>query len=672
MATRFRRSLIAKISSKLFIFLDSFFRLSTQKILAVGVCARSKGPSSGRTGPVVQVSLLGPVCSYRLGSLEKILRVRIGVTVFLLAVLGPFAIAASASDTRLSSDDAMGVYQTVDRWVRDWEIEEGFETELVLGSVGVTLRLDGQVIGRGEAAGFDADQQRIVQASRMAMAQARAWVREKVGQDPSDEPSAELWSSIGSRITLSVEVAGPVVPMSESAMEVQGLGLSPGVHGLVMRLGEQVEVMGPDEMLTIGLTPQRAAHAMATALSSDGGMAVATVDELIERGYRFGRFEPIWIAQGSAMKGGVFLDRGGRVVDGASFGVGSVRDLGERVAGYLLAQGWPGAEKYGMVGSRDVVSGRAMPAVAPVYEQALVAYALLRYGGSGDQAIHRRSHEEGLRLLSDLSVVQPGEPEPWGKDDGGVGAAACVVAMDHVQRGLRSNTWIEMEKKCRALLDSLYSPIDGFDRAIPAGARGLIAWAMVESEHQHAEKAVRDVFRDTDAGQLVAQMPFLAWAELGLADGESEVPARGALTTMREWMWAHQLGKADLEFRDRDFLGGVVFTKGSSALPTSANIRPIAAVCSMLGDARLTPGTIADGAMAAEIGRVASAMRFVDQLTMREDSAFLSKAPERCLGGVRSSLWEWKVSPASNAIALLSAVEFEESIRSIGERSSNP
>ncbi len=624
----------------------------------------------------MQISLLGPDRSRGLGSLEKIVRVRIGVALCVLSVFGPNAFASAASDTRVSADDAMGVYQTIDRWVRGWEIDERYETDLELGSVSVTLRLDGQVIGRGEAAGFDADDQRIIHASRRAMASARAWVRGKVSQDPSDEPSAELWDSIGSRITLSVEVAGPVVPMSSSMLGVQGLGLSPGVHGLVMRLGEQVEVMGPDEMLTIGITPERAAYAMATALSSDGGMALASVEELVERGYTFGRFEPIWIAQGGAMKGGVFLDRGGRVVDGASFGVGSVRAMGERVAGYLLAQGWPGAEKYGMVGSRDVVSGRAMPEVAPVYEQALVAYALLRYGSSDEGEIHRRSHEEGLRLLSDLSVVQPGEPEPWGKGDGGVGAAACVVAMHHVQRGLRAggeaDTWMEMETKCRAALDSLYSPIDGFDRSIPAGARGLIAWAMIESEHRFAEKAVRDVFRDTDAGQLVGQMPFLAWAELSLAHGESEVPAAGALTTMREWMWSHQLGKVDLEFRDRDFVGGIVFTRGSSALPTSSNIRPIAAVCSMLGDERLTAGTIADGSMAAEIGRVASAMRFVDQLTFQADSAFLSKAPERCVGGVRSSLWEWTVSPASSAIALLSVVEFEESIRSIGERSGNP
>lgn len=668
MATRFRRSLIAKIISKLFIFLISFFRLSTQKILAVAESARSKSPSSGRSGPVMQVSLLGPDRSGRLGSLGKIVRVRFSSAIIAVSVLGLHTLAAVGVDDDLDAGEAMGLYQTVDAWVRDWQVDDAFEAEHALSSVSVTLRLDGQVIGRGESAGFDADPFRMQNASRAAMAEARRWVRQKIGQDPSDEPSAELWSSIGSRITLSVELAGSVVPMSESVLQVQGLGLSPGVQGLVMRLGDQIEVMGPDEMLTLGVTPERAAYAMATALSSDGGMALATVQELIERGYTFGRFEPIWIAQSGESKGAVFLDRGGRVVDGGSFGVGSVQKMGERIAEYLIAQQWPGVEKYGMVGTRDVISGRAMPEVAPVYEQALVAYALLRYGASGEQEVHRRSHEEGLRLLSELSVVQPGEPEPWGKSDGGVGAAACVAALSSVGPAFGSDTVMEMGKKCRETLGTMYSPIDGFDRSSPPAARGLIAWAMVESGHEHAEKAVRDVFRDTDAGQLVAQMPFLLWAELGLAEGEADVPASKALTTMREWMWTHQLGKADLEFRDRDFVGGVVFTRGSSVLPTSANVRPIAAMCSMLGDERLTAGTIADGSMASEIGRVASAMRFVDQLTMRDDSAFLSKAPDRCIGGVRSSLWDWRVSPASSAIALLGAVEFDESIRSVADR----
>ena len=90
----------------------------------------------------------------------------------------------------------------------------------------------------------------------------------------------------------------------------------------------------------------------------------------------------------------------------------------------------------------------------------------------------------------------------------------------------------------------------------------------------------------------------------------------------------------------------------------------------MLGDPRLTPGTITDMELAQEIGRIASAMRFVDQLTMDKSSVFLSRSPERCVGGVRMSLTDWRTSPASSALALIACVEFDRSIRAIAARQS--
>lgn len=660
MATRFRRSFITKMSSMLFIC-KSFFQLSDQKIPRLGMSARTKGRSEGRSSPDRQVSLLGRGQSCRVGKMANFAGVWFMMCVMGASVLGP----SRTSAQELNPGDAMDVYRTVDRWARQWEVDEewGGGSVPLHSCLSVTLRLDGLVIGRGQVVvdSMDSGPGTVVQAAREAMAQARGWVRKK----SEDEPSVEQWGSIGSRVVLSVEIARDVVPMSESALSLPGLGLSPGVHGLVMRLGERVEVMSPDEMVTLGFTPEKAAYSMATALSGDGAMALASIDELVERGYSFARFEPVWIAQPEASAGGVFLDRGGRVIEESSVGVRSVRAMGERIAGYLMAQRWPGSERYGMVGTRDVVSGRASPEVSPVYEQALVAYSLFKFGEMGRGLIHERARLAAFGLIQDLGAVQPGEPAPW---EDGVSSAACMIPMTIPRDGFFSPEEIRLETECRKTLEGLYSPIDGFSTEIPAGARGLVAWALVRSNHKYAEHAVRSVFRDTEPGQLVGQMPFLGWAEMELARGKDEVPASGSLGQMRNRMWDHQLGRSDLETRDRDFVGAVVFTSGGGVLPASGNLRPIAMACSMLGDERLTPGTIVDGAMASEIGKVASSMRFVDQLVMSQDSAFLSRAPERCVGGVRASLWEWKVSPASSAIALLAAVEFERSIKAIGAR----
>ena len=621
----------------------------------------------------MQVSVLGRVHPCRLGKMANFLR---GSALFL--ALGAFVLGPKVANAQeLDAGESMGVYRTIDAWVRGWEIDESFDPSTLppLACVSITLRLDGRVVGRGQAIDADGDAETIVQATRGAMSEARAWVRSRFDLEPSDE----FWETTASRLTLSVELADQLVPMGEADLGIPGLGLSPGVHGLVMALGEQLDMMSPDEMISLGygssggLGIEQAAYAMATALSGDGAMALASTGELLGRGYRFSRFEPVWIAQQGGGKGAVFLDRGGRIVEDSGVGVRSVREMGERIAGYLVAQQYPGSEPFGMVGSRDVVSGRAYPEIAPVYEQGLVAAALLRFSTLGEGGVYGQSEEEALRLLRDLANVHPGEPEPWDTDlDGGIGSAACTIALSYVDPpviGIDPGL-VELETRCRGALNGVFSPIAGFNEQVPPGARGLIAWALVRSGSEYAERAVRMVFTDTDPSQLSGQMPFLGWAEVELAQGKDEVPASPALTEMREWMWKHQLSKSDLDWRDRDFIGSIVFTKGSGAggLPTSGNVRPIAMVATMLGDPRLTPGTIADPSIAREISKTASAMRFIDQLTMSETSGFMSRAPERSVGGVRSSLWGWRVSPSSSAVALLAAVEFERSIRAIAAR----
>ena len=583
------------------------------------------------------------------------------IALLLVLVLGPTVASAQA----LNAPDAMDVYRTIDSWVREWEVKDEQivgESTPAFACVSVTLRLDGRVIGRGQIVNPDPNSESVALAARVAIAQARSWVRTKV----DEEPTQDFWDSMSSRVTLSVELVEQIVPMSDLELTLPSLGLSSGTQALIMQLGERAEVMTPDEIITLGMGIEQAAYSMATTLSSDGAMALASVKELIDRGYTFSRGDPIWIAQSAPNQGGVFLDRGSRMIEESRVGTASVRNMSERLAGYLLAQRWPGAERYGIVGTREIVSGRATPEVALPYEQAIVATALLRFSEQGKKPIHTLSRDEAIRILKDLGAVQPGEPEPWT----GIHASASLIALSYLNNEqIESDEELSrLNERCINALDSLYSPIDGFPDSVPAGARGLVAWSLVRSGNKYASSAVRAVFRDTPQGQLVSQMPFLGWAELELAGNASEVPAATALSQMRSMMWDHQLVSSDLDWRDRDYLGAVVFTKGTTGLPTSRNLRPIAMICTMLGDPRLTPGTIVDMGIASEIGHCAAAMRFVDQLVMSDASGFLSRSPERTIGGIRSSLSEWEVSPASSAIALLAAIEFDRSIRAIGAR----
>lgn len=657
MATRLRRSLTAKISSKLFM-VKSFFQLSDQRVPQLSARASTMRPSEATSSRSVQVSLLGLAPSFGLGNLGNFLRVRLLPGVLAISVLG----LTNAHAQQLDINESMRVYRTIDSWVRDLDVPDETNEDIpALSVASVTLRLDGQVIGRGQIVHASPNEMTVAQATRSAIAQANQWVRNRADVEPSDE----VWESIASRITLSVELAQELVPMSEDALAQHGLGLSQGVHALAMRLGERAEIVTADEMFTLGIAMDRAAYSMATELSGDGAMSLASIGELLSRGYEFARCEPIWIAQSTEGRGGVFIDRGGRVIEESAIGLTSVRSMADQLASFLVAQRWPGSEAYGMVGSRDVISGRSNPEVAPIYEQALVAYALMKYADDMNDPNKLAAREFAMDLLSAIAEVQPGEPAPW---DDQIASAACMLAFTEYGFGLRPDTFETLERRCSETLNKIYTPIDGFASTLPPAAQGLVAHALVKINHEHAEHAVRAVFRDTQPGELVAQMPFLGWAEFELAKGKEQVPASEALNQMRAFVWGHQLGKADLDWRDRDYIGSVVFTKGTNRLPGSENIRPIAFLCSMLGDPRLTQGTIADFEVASEIGRVAASMRFVNQLMVDDTSSFLSRAPQRSIGGVRQSLTDWNASPVSSALALLAAMEFEDSVRAIGAR----
>ena len=107
MATRLRRSFIAKMSSMLFIA-KSFFQLSDQRVPQAGESASVKHRSEITSGRSVQVSLLGPAHQDRLGKIGKFPRVRICLGALAIAVLGP----ASASAQDLGIKDAMVAYRT--------------------------------------------------------------------------------------------------------------------------------------------------------------------------------------------------------------------------------------------------------------------------------------------------------------------------------------------------------------------------------------------------------------------------------------------------------------------------------------------------------------------------------------------------------------------------------
>jgi hypothetical protein len=580
---------------------------------------------------------------------------RVGV----LGLVGFAGVAHAQPDAA----ESMRAHNLVRGWVDAWRVDEGAETPVDLGCAAVTLRLDGRVIGRGRALARDGDP--LVLAARGAIARARATVR--AGRDT--EPTDESWASLADRLTVSLELGGRAVPISDAELAGPYLGMSVGRDALVVRLGDRGIVMTPDEFVSSRIDPARAAYALATELGNDGGLALASVAELLERGFSFARCETVWLAQPGAGKGAVFLDRGGRIIEQGEAGLMGVRAMGEGLVSYLGAQRWAGVEPFGIVGTRDVVTGRCEPEIAPVYEQALAALALSRWASVRGDA---RAVGIAREILSDLARVEPGEALPWADV---AGAAACVVAVDEF-RALGEATSGPMDQlwaRCVERVERAHDPDTGFAGDVVGAMRGLVAWALVRAGDEGREDAVRRVYREMERGMLVGQMPFLGFAELELSGHAETVGAREALRAMRERVWEHQVVRADLgDPGDRDLLGAIVFTSKRDAMPTSDVMRPLSFLCAMLGDPRLSGRTMGEDGLATDIARTGDAMRFARQLVMDPVSSFLSAAPDKCAGGVRVSLTDWRVSPAMSSMALLACAEFERSVVAIAGREETP
>jgi len=567
------------------------------------------------------------------------------------------ALFACASDAALPGPRvAMEVYRAVDDWVRDWRVEDATRVEGV-GLASVTIRLDGSVLGRGAATSAqEPDTPVHAQAARRAIARARATLRTR---SDGEEPD---WSALAQRVTLGVELGAEPAPLSPGAARSPMLGLSPGVHALAVRLGERWGVMTPDEQITRGVTGRRALATLAANLTGEGGMLVAPIEELLALELEIAHARTVWIAQPGEGLGAVFLDRGGRFIPPREIASDRLGEIARSLAAALRAQRWPGSERFGLAGTRDALSGRSDPAVAPPFEQGLVIIALARQGARhGDRA----SLGAAAALTGDLSAVEPGEAAPW---DDPVSAASVVVALREIERaGIPLAPELAgLETRCVQALGRAFER-GTFAPDIPGSARGLVAWALVMEGDPRAPDALRRAYTETDPARLVTQMPFLGWAELAHA-GAGPVAARDALVRMRELMWAHQIRRADTEPWDRDLRGAIVFTGAQDPAPTSGVLRPVAFACTMLGDERLTPGTIGDPTLSAEVARLADALRFVRQLSMDRSSAFLSVLPGVCVGSVRRSLWDWRLAPSDTALALLAVLEFERSLSTIKAR----
>lgn len=605
-----------------------------------------------------------------------------GLLVTVLTVLTGLPSFAQAGE-RPSAEDTFGVYQQVEQWLRGQSLptpDDSRESRNIdppnCAGASIVLRLSGQVIGRSEIIGEGGTT--VWRAATQAWEAAYPRLIENL---PNDALYDERLEQRLARMTIDLQLAGPLVPLAAETYSAAGVLVNPGLQGVAARSGGSYGSVFPGAILSFPSTTSASFDPSERALRvAVTRLGLPPVDLHIVRQTEevtLYRFDITHLAQTKPGVPPSFMVRGGRLVSEAAITTPNLRAAADEAAEFLIRLEWPGEEPVGMLGDYRATSDRYEPYIAPPREQATTAFALARYANTSGTAPARARHaaEYALSLLVDLTRVAEGEvdirSDPVALATWTLAWAECIEAPGGITPSDRQLLKEFAQESIRELTSEFSQ--DAFKRLGP-GALALRAYALAKAGEtlgdegtqiiETARADVRSLFRELPTPQLVTAMPWLGWAELELVSPDQPVPAGIALREMRELVWEFQVDPISAGASDADFVGGIVFSRGSTQLPTWQGIRAIAFAATMMGDARLTEPQ----ELFPQISGLIRSMRFIVQLTASEAEGHMYPDAERAMGGVRLALWDQTVSVDATCLGLLAICEM---LNSLEKRSGN-
>ncbi|MCC6659846.1 MAG: hypothetical protein IT437_03060 [Phycisphaerales bacterium] len=569
----------------------------------------------------------------------------------------------------------MAAFELVERWARDWRIGErdGLDTPGHPGGVSVVLRLDGKIVGRGTDVSGSADTLRIAAGSALAEAAARV----PVEHDALMEQSRR---SIAERITISLELAGPMIPFSPAEYADAAKDIAPGIDGVACRFGGGVAAMFPMQMLISGMDGARGLSAAVAKAAGEPAKGLVKPADLARDDHAvFYRFKTVHLAQLAPRGTPTFLDRGGRVIAPGEVTTAELRRWADGLAGNLARRMYPGPEKYGIQGTYDPLTGEYQAPFASPEEQVAAWLALSSYADiAKDQALAAAAGDAMAGVQAALLTAEPGEAPPW--HDAAVAPAAWAFEQMRVKTGSPAALSDEMSLKARTATADVVSDDGQFAAAIPPGERPFALYMLVLASEAmppdgaDARALEKDLsagldrlYRDTPPGGLVGQMPWMGYAEV-VRSREGPIAAAVALRDMRDLVWKNQLQADALPYSERDLAGGIVFTASRSPNPSWQAARPLAFIAMMLGDPRLTEPR----EMMPELTRLTVSLRFLRQLTAGPAECHMYADPGRAMWGVRASLWDQSMPVDATAVTLMAVCDTLRSLDALRHRETVP
>lgn len=572
----------------------------------------------------------------------------------------------------LRPDSAARACEFADRAVREWRVGPALDEAVLQPAQGVSvvLQFQGRVIARAERlrglAGVSPEAP-IAELLSEAVGQVlKDGQKSPLVPGDNDAMRPEAMRLMAGEMRVIVELAGARTPMDLGDWGEADVSASAGQDGvLVVATGgasgapnepgrTRSAVVFPTTMFLSGLTPARALSGSASSVIGEGGAAAVleparTVAQ--KHGLRFERFNTLMATTLKPGEPATVLHRGATLVPWQrALTVAELRSSAERMVEHLLARPRE-------AGAEDATA------------EAMDALALARCASvESDTAKRERIVNAIATMLRGrgggvLGVAEADAGDAVRRGAASVAAALWGIAIAEVfERHIETPAFTSASPKLSELgpvIKRCFDMQTGFVPGVPESGRGVLALAAVRLARvgavkpELAEALVRRTIADAGASRLVAQWPWVGWAELELAGAGREIPSATVLRQAREIVLEHQLTISQAGVDGQDLIGGVVFTRGGAGLPTWQSLRAIAFLPAMLADTRLTES----GEKAKEIVRLMSGVRFVRQLQVDEGSAWMYADARTRLGGVRACTWSRDMPPEATALGLMCMTE---------------
>jgi len=558
----------------------------------------------------------------------------------------------------------LDAFHMADGWLRTWSVPEGEQDIDPPGTEGVcvTLRLSGasgRLLARVSLVGETATRGKLLW---LAFKQARQEAEPRLGLE-KDASREQRLAEITARVLLDIQFAGEPVPVSGDAMDAVAIQINPGVDGVLARVrGEKEdrnEAVFPAAQLSMNLNPVKALEAAVGALK----LPQAGIGELrTKHSLALYRFRARHLAQLGPGEPPEFLFRGGRVVPISEMNGPGLRELAGRCAAHIQSHAWRGGEPLGLKGNYVPLTDVYAPPVASPREQGVAVLALLRFSATPGVAATDAdaARAVGVEVLDKLTQVVKPEADPAARAVDSAAWCIALAELDRAQVGVAPEVRQRLDAfkaRAGATLARAFGA-SGWEASVTPGERAMVACALAVgakdgASRETAANAVRDLFKNTAPGELVALMPWLAWGELALPNAADPVPAGEALRQLRATCGQFRLTDEQVGADSPDFVGGIVFGKSAAPLPTWQTARALPALGTMLGDKRLTN----DDEVPAELLALTASLRFLRQLQVDKPVTHMFRDPSRAMGGVRAALWDQTVSLDATSMTLLAACE---------------